>query len=82
MGQLIFFVAERKKFGLNLQGKCDHMCRFIDIDISHPASTSDYLAFCSSSILIDLEKDNFLKPGLCLYGDNAYVIGEHFWQNY
>ena len=65
IGPAKFFVAERKKIGLNLQGKCDHMCRFIDIDISIPASTSDYLAFCSSSILSDLEKDNFLKPGLC-----------------
>ena len=58
---------------MNLQAICDHELRFIDIDISHPASTSDYLAFCTSSILSNLEKDNFLKPGFCLYGDNAYV---------
>ena len=58
---------------MNLQAICDHKLRFIDIDLSHPASTSDYLAFCTSSILPELEKDDFLKPGLCLYGDNAYV---------
>ena len=62
-----------KKICLNLQAICDHMLRFIDVDISHPATTSDYLAFCTSSILIDLEKDWFLKSVFCLYGDNAYV---------
>ena len=73
IGAAKFFCGRKKKFGLNLQAICDHKCRFLDVDISHPASTSDYLAFCTSSILVDLEKENFLKPGLCLYGDNAYV---------
>ena len=68
-----FFCGRKKKFGMNLQAICDHELRFIDIDISHLASTSDYLAFCTSSILSNLEKDNFLKPGFSLYGDNAYV---------
>ena len=58
---------------MNLQAICDHELRFIDIDISHPANTSDYLAFCTSSILSNLEKDKFLKPDFCLYGDNTYV---------
>ena len=73
VGTSKFFCGRKKKFGMNLQAICDHELRFIDIDISHPASTSDYLAFCTSSILSNLEKDNFLKPGFCLYGDNAYV---------
>ena len=73
--QVIFFGGRKKKIGMNLQAICDHELRFIDIDIdvSRPASTSDYLTFCTSSILSNLTKDNFLKPGFCLYGDNAYI---------
>jgi hypothetical protein len=68
-----FFCGRKKKFGLNMQATCDHEKRFLDIYLKHPASTSDYLAFCSSPLFCQLEKDGFMKPGLCIFGDNAYV---------
>jgi hypothetical protein len=68
-----FFCGQKKKFGLNLQAVCDAKGRFIDVCIGHPGSTSDYLAFCTSSLKYKLEHPGFLKRGLCLFGDNAYV---------
>ena len=68
-----FYCGRKKKFGLNLQGICDAKGRFLDISIGHPGSTSDYLAFITSPIWYKLEQPGFLSPGLCLYGDNAYV---------
>ena len=52
---------------------CDAKGRFIDVCIGHPGFTSDYLAFCTSSLKYKLECPGFLKQGLCLFGDNAYV---------
>ena len=43
-----------------MQAICDHKRRFIDIDISHPARTSDYLAFATSPICQKLEKKGFI----------------------
>jgi hypothetical protein len=68
-----FFCGRKKKFGLNMQATCDHEKRFLDIYLKHPASTSDYLSFCSSPLFCKLEKEGFMKTGLCLFGDNAYV---------
>ena len=56
-----------------MQAICDHKRRFLDINISHPASTSDYLSFGTSTICNLLEKEGFLCPGLSIYGDNAYI---------
>ena len=67
-----FFCGRKHKFGLNFQGICDHLGRFIDVTCGSPASTSDFLAFTLSKIYHRLE-DNLLAPGLCLYGDAAYV---------
>ena len=71
-GRKKFFCGRKHKFGLNLQAVCDAECRFLDIDMSHPAATSDYLAHTTST-MHDLLEDNILAPGLCLFGDNAYV---------
>ena len=49
----------------------------LDMSIGHPGSTSDYLAFMTSSLHSKVEKEGFLAPGLVLYGDNAYVSNEH-----
>ena len=43
------------------------------MDISHPASTSDYLTFCMSPLLSKLKTPGFLFPGLTLFGDGAYI---------
>ena len=68
-----FFCGRKKRFGLNMHAICDHRRRFLDIDISHPASTSDYLAFGTSNICSLLEKSGFLCDGLSIFGDNAYI---------
>ena len=68
-----FFCGRKKKFGLALQAICDHKRRFLDIEVGHPASTSDYYCFTTSDIHFKLEEAGFLADGLCIYGDNAYV---------
>lgn len=69
-----FFCGRKKKFGVAMQAICDHEGRFTDVSIKHPGSTSDFLCFTTSSIFDKLEKDPaFLSPGLCFFGNNAYV---------
>ena len=46
--------------------------RFLDVSINHPGSTSDYLAFVTSPLFHNLEKQGFLAPGLAIFGDGAY----------
>jgi hypothetical protein len=45
----------------------------MDVDISHPGSTSDYMAFTVSPLKRSLETACFLSEGMHLFGDNAYV---------
>jgi DDE superfamily endonuclease len=73
-----FFCGRKHKFGLNMQAICDSESRFLDVCIRHPGATSDFLSFTSSSIYRKLEEDNFLAPGLCLFGDLAYVNCRYF----
>ena len=73
MLNLQFFSGQKEKYDLNLIAFCDYVCRFIDVDISHPASTSDYLAFCTLYLIKKMESEGFLVHGLCLHGDNAFV---------
>ena len=49
----------------------------MDVSISHPGATSDYLAFVTSPLRYKLETPGFLAPGLVLFGDNAYVSNEY-----
>ena len=42
------------------------------ISILYPGSTSDCLAFESMSLFRKLE-EGILAPGLCIFGDNAYL---------
>ena len=41
--------------------------------MQHPASASDYLAFVTSSLYVQLTEGDGIPQGYCLYGDNAYV---------
>jgi len=68
-----FFCRRKKKYGVNLMGTCDHRGYFLDVEIRHPGATSDFYAFLNSNLRSKLERPGFLAPGLCLYGDNAYV---------
>ena len=68
--------GRKGKFGLNMQGACDAKGRFLDISIGYPGSTSDYLAFATSSLRTKLEK-GVLALGLVICGDSACVSNEH-----
>ncbi len=74
IGPKKFYCGRKKKFGMNLQAICDLKRRFIDIDVRHPGSTSDYLCFTTSNIHKKILMDpHFLHPSLQLFGDSAYV---------
>ena len=72
-GPAKFFCGRKKKFGLNMQAICDSQRRFLDVEIRFPGSTSDFFAFEQSKIKSMIEEEGFLRPGFCLFGDNAYV---------
>ncbi len=75
VGERQFHCARKDKFGMNLMAGCDHMCRFWWADLRHPGLTSDYLAFATSDLGVQLEHDNndIIKPGYTMVGDNAWV---------
>ena len=55
-----------------MMGTVDYLGRFLDVDIRHPESTSDYLVFATSDLKEKLETNGFLAEGLEILGDNAY----------
>ena len=71
-GPVKFLCGRKKKFGLNCQAVCDVRGRILDISIMYPGSSSDILAFEGMSLFHKLE-EGILAPGLCLFGDNAYL---------
>lgn len=73
VGPKKWYCGRKKKFGIALQGTCDVEGRLLDVVMEHPALTSDFLAFATSPLYHQMETGNFLAPGLCLFGDNAYV---------
>jgi len=76
-----FFCGRKHKCGLNMQGCCDHECRFLDVEVFHPASTADFLVFTTSSLYRKLEIPGFLGKGLSLFGDAACVrLARQIWQ--
>ena len=75
-----FFCGRKHKFGMNMQAICGPDGKFLSVEIRHPGATSDYLAFATSKINKVLSGRNpndpslpFLKGGLTIFGDNAYV---------
>lgn len=81
-GPVKFFCGRKKKFGLNMQAVCDANRRFLWIEIRYPASTSDFFAFQQSSLKEQLEAADFLRKGLCLFGDAAYVTTPYMCSPY
>jgi hypothetical protein len=71
-GPLKFMCGRKRKFGLNMMATVDSDGRFLNVQIAHPGSTSDYLAFGTSTLKAKLEEPGFLAPGMVLFGDNAY----------
>jgi hypothetical protein len=68
-----FFCGRKHKFGFNMQAICDSEGRFLEVWITSPASASDYITYITSPFYQNLKAPGFLKPGLALFGDNAYV---------
>jgi hypothetical protein len=72
-GPAKFFCGRKKKYGLNMMGVCDSRRRFIWVEVRMPGAASDFYAFDESDLKKKLDKEGFLRPGLCLFGDNAYI---------
>jgi hypothetical protein len=68
-----FFCGRKMKCGLNMMGVCDSKRRFIWLEVNQPGAASDFIAYEMSELKVKLEATGFLRPGLCLFGDNAYV---------
>jgi hypothetical protein len=73
IGPAKFFNGRKKKFGLQMQGTCGPNKKFLDVTCNHPGSASDFTMWLDSRLREKIETDGFLKEGLLLYGDNAYV---------
>ena len=71
-GEGRFLCGRKGKFGIQLQAICDSKRRFLDVSIGTPGSSSDYFTFLHSEIYESMNTEGFLRPGLALYGDNAY----------
>jgi hypothetical protein len=67
-----FFCGRKLKFGLYCQAICDANGRFLDVSLLYPGSTADCLAFEGMGLHKKLE-EGLLRPGFCLFGDNAYL---------
>jgi hypothetical protein len=81
-GAARFFCGRKSKFGLNMQAVCDSHSRFLEVWITHPASSSDFLSFITSDFYQRLETPGFLAPGLVIFGDNAYVNNRYMASPY
>lgn len=76
VGPKKFYCGQKKKFGVVFTGVVDDYHRFIDIDISHPGATANYLAFSVLSLEEKLES-GLLEKNHYLFGDTAYVNTEY-----
>ena len=72
-GPMHFMCGWKDKYGLNLQGVCDHIQRFTSIWILHPGSSSEFLSFIRSSLYRSLQVPGYQYPGLVIFGDLTYV---------
>jgi hypothetical protein len=73
VGPLKFYNGRKHKFGLQMQGVCGPNKKFLDVTCNHPGSASDFTMWLDCDLRTKLETPGFLKEGLLLYGDNAYV---------
>jgi hypothetical protein len=76
-GSKKYFCGHKKKYGINMQAVVEANGKFLDIDLQHPGSCSDFVAFRTSSLKKKMEVPGFLAKGLCLFGDAAYVDTEY-----
>ena len=73
IGASKFFCGRKMKFGLNIQAVCGPDKRFLDVTCCHPGSASDFTMWLDCPLREKVETAGFLKAGLQIYGDNAYV---------
>ncbi|KAL7533959.1 hypothetical protein ACHAXR_010297 [Thalassiosira sp. AJA248-18] len=75
IGQRLFHCYRKDKFGWLLMAGCDDQTRFRWADIRHPSSTSDYLAWTTSTVGRELENEDsdLVLGGHSIAGDNAFV---------
>ena len=67
-----------------MMGVCDSRRRFIWVEVNMPGAASDFYAFDESALKQKLEAEGFLRHGLCLFGDNAYINSWYIctpWRN-
>jgi hypothetical protein len=67
-----FYCGSKKKYGLYCQAVCNVKGQILEISILYSGSTSDCLAFESMSLFQKLE-EGILAPGLCIFGNYAYL---------
>ena len=67
-----FFLRKEKEIWFEFTATVDNKCQIINVNISHPGATSDYLAFFTSSLKWKLE-DGLLATGKYILGDSTYV---------
>jgi hypothetical protein len=73
-----FFSGRKGKFGLNMQAFLyDADGGFLDVYIGCPGSALDYYSFDGSPLKKLIEVPGLLYPGLCLFGDNAYLTAPY-----
>ena len=58
---------------MNLLAMCNHMHQFIDVNLCHPRSTSNYLVFATSLLCKHIEDEGIIAPGYCLCRDSAFL---------
>ena len=46
---------------------------YLDVYIAHPGLSSDFTMRLNCDFQEPMERPNFLKPGLVIFGDNAYI---------
>ena len=83
-GPTKFFCGRKMKYEVNMMGVCDSKRRFIWVEVNMPGAVSDFYAFDESALKQKLEAEGFLRPGLCLFGDNAYINSWYMctpWRN-
>ncbi len=72
--QANFGCHQKDKYGLNLQAICNHNLKFTWIEMKWPVATSDYIAWVTSSLAIELANDveKLIERGT-LVEDCAYM---------
>jgi hypothetical protein len=84
VGRTKFFCRCKMKYGLNMMSVCDSQRRFMWVECRFPGASSDYYAFDDSDLKQKIEVPCFLRPGLYMFGDNAYINTSYMctpWRN-